>query len=75
MSALDPRKVGIAVTCGTCGRMKQPRGRSAPMQADYCDFECEGYEQPPLSGSLWPNESESDFGYPVGNVGVTKGTQ
>jgi hypothetical protein len=63
-------RVGIAVVCALCGRMKQPIGRSAPMGAHYCTDTCQGYRQPPLPGSLWPRESEKDFGYPVGDDGT-----
>lgn len=68
--ALNPRKLGVQVKCETCGKMKQPRGRSAPLGCDYCDHECDGYMLPPYVGSLWPNESESDFGYDVGEDGT-----
>jgi hypothetical protein len=32
--------------------------------------ECGGYYEKPFVGSLWPNESEADFGYEVGTIGV-----
>lgn len=67
---LDPNKYGIRVQCTVCHRTKQPVGRSAPMQSDYCDFECLGYGLPPHIGGLWSNESEADFGYPVSDVGT-----
>jgi len=35
-----------------------------------CDWECRGYREVPLSGSLWPGESEADFGYPVNDDGT-----
>lgn len=63
-------KVGIKVTCAVCGHMKKPIGRDAPMSAYYCDDECAGYRQPPYPGSLWPGETDDQFGYPVGNDGV-----
>lgn len=63
--SLNPKKIGVAVTCKTCKRTKQPIGRSAPLGAYMCDDECPGYRQSPKSGSLWPGESEADFGYPV----------
>lgn len=67
---LDPLKFGAMVDCVVCGRTKKPRGRSAPMDFGYCDDECPGYSKDPQVGSLWPNESEADFGYEVGTVGV-----
>lgn len=63
-------KVGILVRCAVCGDMKKPIGRSGPMGASYCTDDCAGYRQPPFVGSLWPSESEAEFGYPVGNDGV-----
>ena len=63
-------RVGVRVTCAVCGDMKQPRGRSGPLDASYCTEDCEGYRQPPHVGSLWPGESSADFGYPVSDVGT-----
>ena len=63
-------RVGVQITCVVCGQMKQPRGRSAPMGAIYCDHECPGYNALPNVGSLWPGETEEDFGYPVGEWGT-----
>lgn len=63
-------KVGICVECKVCGQMKKPFGRSAPMGTCYCDDECKGYCQEPYPGSLWPGESEDDFGYPVSPNGT-----
>lgn len=57
-------KVGIRVTCGICGRTKQPHGRSAPMASSYCDSDCEGYNENPRPGCLWPGETDEDFEYP-----------
>lgn len=76
MSEMDDRPLradffGIAVTCATCGRRKKPVGRSAPIGLSLCDYDCEGFYRSPRSGSLWPGESEADFGYPVANVGTT----
>ncbi len=64
-------KAGIAVYCSECGLRKKPRGRSAPdvMANSLCDHECPGYDSEPHVGSLWPMESEQDFGYPVGAYG------
>ncbi len=77
---LDPNKVGAFLYCAKCHQMKKPRGRSAPLGANYCEpphpgdppgFGCDGYYEEPKPGSLWPGESEVDFGYEVGDVGTT----
>ena len=70
MRELSKNKVGVSVWCGTCGRMKKPFGRDAPVSSSYCAYGCTGYEKEPLPGSLWPGESEHDFGYAVGQNGV-----
>ena len=72
MTALREDVVGVAVRCAVCGQRKAPRGRSAPMAASYCDWECDGYAKEPSVGSLWPGESEADFGYAVSDVGTEK---
>lgn len=59
-------KVGIAVRCVVCGNVKKPIGRSAPIMTAYCDADCRGYHTAPMPGSLWPNETEEEFGYSVG---------
>ena len=61
-------KYGIAVQCTTCKKRKSPVGRSAPleMSGGLCDSDCLGYREKPYPGSLWPGESEKDFGYPAG---------
>ena len=61
----NPEQVGKAVDCNVCGRCKAPRGRSVPldMANSLCDDECEGYNQSPLPGELWPGETREDFGY------------
>jgi hypothetical protein len=65
-------RVGVVVTCQVCDYMKKPNGRSAPMGLRYCeDDNCAYYWHAPKPGSLWPNESEADFGYPVGADGTT----
>lgn len=69
-AGLNPRKVGVAVTCRTCGQRKAPVGRSVPLMMYLCDHECQGYREEPRAGSLWPGESEADFGYPVADVGT-----
>ena len=49
---------------------KKPIGRDTPLGLHLCDHECDGYYQPPLPGSLWPGERESEFGYPCGTHGT-----
>lgn len=77
---LRTSRVGVIVRCTVCGQNKKPIGRSGPLMASYCDDDCRGYHQNPKPGSLWPGESEADFGYPVGSdgttdaPGITKGT-
>jgi hypothetical protein len=65
-------KVGIAIYCTTCRRMKCPRGRSQPIYASYCESlgYCPGWEQEPKVGDLWPNETDEQFGYPSSDVGT-----
>ncbi len=67
---LDPRKIGMRVECRRCFLMKRPLGRSGPIDLGFCDEACEGYDEGPHVGLLWPDESEAEFGYPVGDVGV-----
>lgn len=60
-------RVGSYARCARCGRNKIPRGRSAPMEManGLCHrSECEGYDEPPLPGDLWPGETAEEFGYP-----------
>jgi hypothetical protein len=72
MSALRRHLVGVAVKCAICGKVKVPKGRSAPLMHPYCEqWFCEGYNWAPFVGSLWPGESESDFGFPVSADGTT----
>ena len=70
--ALSRTKVGVRVACFTCGLTKKPVGRDAPMAAAdaYCNHECPGYRDGPRAGSLWPGESEYDFGYAVDGTGT-----
>ena len=64
---------GYRAICGTCGRTKQPAGRSAPMDMVMCTpyhaiidpHGCPGYNTDPLPSNLWPGESEADFGFRV----------
>lgn len=44
------------VKCVVCHASKKPRGRSAPLGAYYCDYECEGYRLDPQPHDLWPGE-------------------
>lgn len=67
---LSKTKVGVGVECLVCGQRKAPVGRSAPLAMYLCNHECIGYYEEPLVGSLWPGESEYDFGYPVGINGT-----
>jgi hypothetical protein len=71
----DALRVGIAVYCAHCGRRKKPRGRSAPFGVQYCDYDCYGYNREPQVGSLWPGETEQDFGYPIGSEGTREETR
>ena len=74
MSELSKTKVGARLYCGVCSQSKKPIGRSAPIELIYCDDDCLGYRQHPLPGSLWPGETEFDFGYFVGEQGVEEKT-
>lgn len=63
-------RVGVVVRCLVCGDMKKPIGRDGPSCASYCDHDCPGYRQEPYPGSLWPGETEEQFGYPVSADGT-----
>ena len=64
-------KIGISVTCATCGRMKNPVGRYGSPEISYCHgTECPGWDKPPYVGQLWPGETEEEYGYPIGQHGV-----
>jgi len=65
-----PTKVGVRIVCAVCGVQKKPIGRDAPLDGYYCDWECPGYRVPPFVGSLWPGETDADFGYPCGDYGT-----
>jgi len=70
---LNPNKVGITIYCASCGRPKVPIGRSVSiyMSNSICARDsCYGYSEEPYAGSLWPGESEADFGYPVSDHGT-----
>jgi len=58
-------EVGVAVNCSVCGLRKTPIGRSAApeMANGLCDYDCPGYSQEPLTGHLWPGETQKEFGY------------
>lgn len=64
-------KIGVRVECVVCHRTKAPHGRSVPiaMAGRLCDSDCSGYYAHPRAGTLWPGETEKDFGYPVGPYG------
>lgn len=70
MTTVKPTKRGIRVECAVCGQTKCPRGRSAPLGPCYCDRDCSGYTQEPHVGSLWPGETDAEFGFPCGDVGT-----
>jgi len=63
-------RVGIVVRCVTCHRMKKPVGRSSALQDAGCNDECEGYRQAPYPGSLWPGETENEFGFSISDDGT-----
>ena len=64
-------KVGITVMCVVCGHTKKPIGRSGPLGTYYCERDtCTGYDIEPLPGSLWPGETEEEFGYPISAHGT-----
>lgn len=46
------------VECTTCGLPKKPRGRHAAADGQLmCNFDCEGYQDEPRPGTLWPGET------------------
>ena len=65
-------RIGISVECAACHRYKAPRGRDVAMEManSMCNWECPGYIQDPQVGSLWPGETDEQFGYPVGPAGT-----
>jgi len=69
--SLRSDRVGVMVKCLRCHHMKKPVGRSAALGTSYCDDDCAGYRRAPYPGSLWPGESEADFGYAVGVDGTS----
>ena len=69
---LSADRIGVDVKCFVCGHSKAPVGRSVPPQDYLCNaLSCDGYYYIPVPGSLFPGESEEDFGYPVGKAGTT----
>lgn len=66
------QRVGVRVICVVCCLQKKPRGRSAPAGIPYCDDDCRGYDALPNVGSLWPGETEGEFGHPVADWGTVK---
>lgn len=73
---LSQTKSGKRVNCSMCGKEKAPMGRSvsAYTAANYCHpyGDCDGYALQPYMGSLWPGETEAEFGYMVGTRGTTE---
>ncbi len=77
------KRIGVSVTCATCGLQKQPRGRSAPMGMTMCNPKspynayagCDGYWREPLVGDLWPRETEMDWGYRFTHDGTREMTE
>ena len=65
---MKPTKRGVRVECAVCGQAKCPRGRDSPL--DRCYHKCPGYSQDPQVGSLWPGETDADFGFPCSDVGT-----
>lgn len=63
-------RVGIAVRCNLCGRNKAPFWRSIGYGLYLCERDCPGYYQDPRPGSLWPGETEKEFGYPIISAGT-----
>ena len=64
-------RIGISVECAVCRRGKAPLGRSVPLEManSMCNWECPGYWQDPQVGSLWPGETDEQFGHAVGMHG------
>ena len=73
MKELSKTKHGVRVECKTCGKIKSPTGRSVPLElvSSLCDHDCPGFYKEPFSGSLWPRETEEEFGFDVGTVGTS----
>jgi hypothetical protein len=69
---MSATKRGKRIICTACEQMKQPIGRDASMFASYCNRDCPGYEQEPHVGSLWPGETDEDFGYPCDDRGTER---
>jgi hypothetical protein len=61
---MSPQRAGLKCVeacwtmpeCSVCGLRKKPYGRDS-MTSGYCDSDCEGYNQPPRPGHLWPDEA------------------
>lgn len=67
---MSATKRGVRIECAVCCQAKQPVGRSAPFTGYFCTDDCPGYEQEPHVGSLWPGETDEDFGYPCSDRGT-----
>lgn len=59
-------RIGVTVRCLECGRTKKPLGRDS-QDNGLCDHGCSRYYDYPRPDSLWPGETETQFGYPVGD--------
>ena len=72
MGSLNPNKTGVAVKCCECGLTKKPVGRDVPLEpGGWCHgYVCRGYYLEPHPGSLWPGESEEDYGKLVDDTGT-----
>lgn len=60
----EATKMGIRVFCTVCDLTKKPIGRAGPLGAEYCTDACRGYRMEPFPGSLWPGETDAEFGFP-----------
>ena len=54
---------GKQVACEVCFRVKDPRGRSMPMDYSGCNSDCRGYTSNPYPGPLHYGERASEYGY------------
>lgn len=54
--------------CTKCHRTKPPRGRSVGMAAvsGYCGYDCEGYDEEPRAGHMWPEEWREELSQRAG---------
>jgi hypothetical protein len=77
-------RIGISLECTICHRTKAPRGRSVPMAmiSSMCTLSwpdepghCAGYYEEPIPGSLWPRETDEEFGFPCSTDGTREMTE